>query len=439
MKKYIIPSLMGLALALFAVPSVFAHGQQQASATAKQPVNVTLWDIQTGLNQTMINTATQKFNQEHPNIHVVAEWFQNNPYKNKLRIALGAGNGPDIFYNWGGGPLHSFVKAGDAVSLTSYLNSHSSYKNKFPASVWGPVSFGGKVYGVPTQGMAAELLYYNKQMLDQYGLPQPTTFSNLMADVKGLRAHGIIPIGVAGKSEWPEMIWVQYLVDRIGGPSVFNAIANGKPGAWSNPAVIKALELCQELVKAHAFEPGFASVNASTSQVEALIAAKKAAMVAQGDWVYSTFLTDFNSFLKTGALAYAPMPAVNASYATQVVGAPSGYYSISNTSRHLNADMTYLQGADLNNYEVHFMIKKLGLVPPVKGVASLLNTGTPSGAFDGWLFKQISNAPQVQLYWDQYLPATTAKVMLTNISEIFLLQETPQQFAANMNQTLSNS
>lgn len=96
----------GIVACLFALPTaqVFAGGQgesQGASAASgsSAPVTVKLWDIQTQDDQQMIQTATEKFNKDHPNIHVVPEWFQNDPYKNKIRIALGAGNGPDNLFN----------------------------------------------------------------------------------------------------------------------------------------------------------------------------------------------------------------------------------------------------------------------------------------------------------------------------------------------------
>jgi len=434
MKKYLVLALsLGLFI-LMAAPMVFANGQQQSSASA--PVTVKLWDIRTQQDQQMMVTATDKFNQAHPNIKVVPEWFQNNPYKDKLRIALGAGNGPDIFYNWGGGPLRSYVDAKDVVNLSPQLNADPSWKDRYAPSVWGPVTVGGNIYGVPTEGMDAELLFYNKAILSKYNLPVPSTWAELMQDVTTLHANGIIPIGLAGKSEWPEMIWVQYLTDRIGGPAVFNAIAKGETGAWSNPAIIQALQLCQDLAKAHAFEPGFASVDASTNQAEALVAGNKAAMVAQGDWVFGTFKNNFASFYDTGALGYTAIPSVGSNpYGKQAVGAPSGYYSISATTKDVNAAVEYLKQVNLNDYVVKTMLTVTGRVPPVKGIAPQLKA-MKNGQFEVWLYDTITNAPEVQLYWDQYLSPTVAKQLLTNISEVFLLQETPQQFAQNMNKTL---
>jgi hypothetical protein len=48
-------------------------------------------------------------------------------------------------------------------------------------------------------------------------------------------------------------MYLEYLTDRIGGPGVFQAIELGKPNAWSNPAVVKALSDIQQLARAGAF------------------------------------------------------------------------------------------------------------------------------------------------------------------------------------------
>lgn len=296
-----------------------------------------------------------------------------------------------------------------------------------------------KIYGIPTQSMDAELLYYNKDILKSYNLPVPSTWAELMQDVKTLRDNNVTPIALAGKSGWPEMIWVQYLTDRVGGPDVFNAIAQGQQNAWSDPAVIKALTMCQDLVKANAFETGYAGVEVDTNQDIALVASGKAAFLAQGDWAYSIFKNSFSDFFNSGKLGFTAMPSENSRYADEVVGAPSNYYSISSTSKHVEPALEYLKQVNLNDFEVHTMLTKLGRIPPVKGIADQIKQ-LQNADFESWLYTTITKAPDVQLYWDQYLSPTQAKIMLTNMSNVFLMQETPQQYADAMNATLrSNS
>ncbi|WP_274650276.1 extracellular solute-binding protein [Paenibacillus humicola] len=445
--RVLVPALSGI-LAMSAIlsgcgsasqSSQPASGSDSTSSSGGKTGSVsklTLWDIQTQDSQKLIVDETDKFNKAHSDIQVTPQWFQNDPYKDKIRISLGAGNPPDIFYNWGGGPLADYVKAGDVVDLTSYLNADSAYKNKFIDSVWGPATVDGKIYGVPTEGSAGELLYYNKALFKKYNLDPPTTWDNLLKAVKVLKDNGIAPIALEGKSQWPEMIWVQYLTARLGGTQVFDKIAKGEPGSWSDPAILKALQYCQQLVDMGAFQTGYTSLDADKNESEPLIVTGKAGMIAQGSWVYSNFQTNYPDFVKSGDLGYTAFPTIDPQYGDIAVGAPSSYYSISSKSKNPEAAMTYLKEVSLNDDEVTAYINKLGAIPPVKNIDDQLKA-SPTADFQIWLHGIIAKAPTVQLYWDQYLSATLAKQLLDNISKVFIKQETPQQLVDNMNKNMA--
>src|SRR5690348_3312978 len=64
------------------------------------PVTVTVWDISQGLQEKEFVADADAFNKAHPDIHVQIQFFQNDPYKTKLQIAIGAHQGPDIFMGW---------------------------------------------------------------------------------------------------------------------------------------------------------------------------------------------------------------------------------------------------------------------------------------------------------------------------------------------------
>ena len=82
------------------------------------------------------------------------------------------------------------------------------------------------------------------------------------------------------------MMWLEYLLDRIGGPGVFDAIFANKPDAWSEPAVISTGQKVQELVKANGFIKGFSSIAADTKADQAVLYTGKAAMLLHGGWAY---------------------------------------------------------------------------------------------------------------------------------------------------------
>ncbi len=76
-----------------------------------------------------------------------------------------------------------------------------------------------------------------------------------------------------------------------------------------------------------------------------------------------------------------------------------------------------------------------GNVPPVQGLESQLSSASNSE----WLmynYNMAKNAPNFQLSWDQILSPKAAQASLTNLSQVFLNQISPETFSNNMNKTI---
>ncbi|WP_373278547.1 extracellular solute-binding protein [Alicyclobacillus shizuokensis] len=406
-----------------------------SSGSASEKTKITLWDIQTGDLQTVIKDMVNGFNEKHPKIDAQVQFFENDPYKQKLQVAMGAHNAPDIFFGWGGGILKSYIDAGDVYDLTSEYDKDPSWKNKFLPSVMKPVTFGGKIYGVPNNYVQPVFMFYNKSLFKQYNLTPPKTWDDLMRDVSVFKQHGIIPIALGGKDKWPDLMWEEYLVDRIGGPQVFNDIAAGKANAWSNPAVLKANKMIQQLVDAGAFEPGFSSVGQNDGSATALLYTGKAAMYLMGSWEFSTMQTNNKAFTQSD-LGWMPFPAVTGGKGdpNDIAGNPSNYYSIATDSKHKAAAVTFLKDAVLDDQTVKNFIKQ-GQVPPVAGIETELKNAD-NGNYMSFVYDLVKKAPNFQMSWDQALSPTEAQQLLTDLDKLFLKQMTPQQFSDDMNKYL---
>ncbi|EJY56466.1 extracellular solute-binding protein family 1 [Alicyclobacillus hesperidum URH17-3-68] len=424
-------SACGVSNASVQSAKVTTNATQAAASTGKQ--TVTIWDIQTGAAQQVVINMSNSFNKTHPNIQSQVQFFENDPYKQKIQIAMGAHNPPDIFVGWGGGTLAAYVKAGDVYNLTSALNADPSWKNRFLPSVMKPVTIGGKIYGVPNDNVQPVMMFYNKEIFKQYHLTPPSTWMQLLSDVKVLKSHGIAPISLGGKDEWPELMYEEYLVDRIGGPQVFDAVLSGKKNAWSNPAFIKANTMIQQLVNAGAFEPGFSSVSSNQSEDAALLYTNRAGLWLMGSWGFATILSNDKAFIQQGNLGWIPFPRIpgGKGNVNDIAGNPSNYYSISMASKNKAADVTFLKDAVLNNQNVKDWIS-IGDVPPVKGIESQLKH-TTYGGYLSFTYDLVKNAPNFQASWDQALPPAEAQELLTDLSKLFLNQMTPQQFSEDMN------
>lgn len=407
------------------------------TTTGSNTSTVTVWDIRTGSEQQAVQKTVSSFNSAHSNIHVVADFFQNDPYKQKLQVAMGAHNPPDIFFGWGGGVLKSYIDANDVYDLTSALNADSSWKNRFLPAVMSGVTFNGKIYGVPNSGMQPVLFFYNKNIFNQYHLSPPQTWNELLSVISTLKQHHVIPIALAGGSQWPYLMYEEYLVDRYGGPSAFDAVITNQANSWSQDAFMKANTAIQDLVTMGAFGSSYASTIADTNQDAALVYTGKAAMMLQGNWNFPVFVTNAPQLVQQGNLGWFPFPAVEggAGNPADIAGNPCNYYSISSASKAPQDSVTYLKDAVLSDANVSQLIS-LGDVPPVQGIASQLASAQNSD----WLqynYNLVQNAPHFQLSWDQALLPQQAQALLTNLSQLFLKQIAPQQFATNMNKTIS--
>jgi ABC-type glycerol-3-phosphate transport system substrate-binding protein len=71
--------------------------------------NFEVWAINYWVIDQFFPKFIQEWNQRNPNAQARLIQFENDPYKQRLFVALGAKSGPDVFYNWGGGVLESYA------------------------------------------------------------------------------------------------------------------------------------------------------------------------------------------------------------------------------------------------------------------------------------------------------------------------------------------
>lgn len=411
-------------------------GSQTTGSGGSSAGTVEVWDIRTGNEQKVVQAAAAAYNSAQSAVKVHLDFFENDPYKQKLQVAMGAKNPPDIFFGWGGGILKTYVNAGDVYDLTPDLTANPTWKNKFFPSVMSNAAFNGKFYGIPCAGMQTELFFYNKDIFSKYKLSPPTTWSELLNVVNVLKQNSLIPIALAGASQWPYLMYAEFLVDRIGGADVFKAVFNGQPNAWSDPAFIKANTMIQDLVKMGAFGTSYTSTNADSNQDAALVYTGKAGMMLQGNWNYSVFQTNAPDFLSAGKLGWFPFPAVEGGKGDpkDVYGNPCNFYSVASASKSTKNAVDYLKNGVMTDAMVKGFIN-VGDVPPVLGLESQL-AASPNGEWLTYNYNMAKNAPNFQLSWDQILSPSQAQASLTNLSQVFLNQITPEAFSSNMNKTI---
>ncbi|MCX4785105.1 extracellular solute-binding protein [Streptomyces sp. NBC_01221] len=351
-------------------------------------------------------------------------------YVNKLRSSMGSPSAPDVFFNWGGGSIKPYVDAKQLVDLSETVENDATLKDGFLPSIMTAGGLDGKIYGVPMRGMQPVMLFYNKTLFAENGVAAPKTWEDLQKVITTFKSKGITPFALGGSDKWPELMWMEYLLDRIGGPDVFRKIQNGDTSGWGDPAVLKAAQTVKELVDQGAFGKNFNSVDYGNGGAPTLLNKGKAAMHLMGSWEYSTQLGKAPEFAKKdlGWTAF-PTVAAGAGDPANVVGNPTNYWSVNARTKHKDAAIAFLKTMASEKYAKSLVDN--GDIPTTSNASSMLSS-SPNPRFAADQYQMVQKAPSFTLSWDQALESRYATPLLTEISKLFAGQSTPEQFVAAM-------
>ena len=174
----------------------------------------------------------------HPNVKIEITVLENEAFKTKMTTVMQSGEPPDIFQSWGGGVMNEYAKAGLLKDITADLDADGgAWRNTFSPGALG-------VYCLPGQELRRAVGHGHGRLLVQQGSVRqgrhhqlrPTTWTELLDDVKKLKAAGITPIALGEGDKWPGAIWWEYLVTRLGGQAAFEA-AYSRTGSFADAAV----------------------------------------------------------------------------------------------------------------------------------------------------------------------------------------------------------
>jgi raffinose/stachyose/melibiose transport system substrate-binding protein len=421
----------GLA-ALAATGSLAACGSGRSAGSSSAGAAMTMWGI-TG-DQPFIEPSVTEWNAAHADSKITANYFGTNDYKDKIRTAVSSAQAPTLIYTWGGGTMKSYVDASLIQDLTQPLTGKSAFLDKVLPSVLDGGKVDGKTYAVPLSASAPVLFYYNKTVLEKAGVEQPKTWDDLMTAVPKIKSAGFAPVSLGGGSKWPYLMWIEYLVDRIGGPDVFKRVLSNTEGAWSDPAVLQACQQIQELISAGGFADGYASVSADTNADLALMVTGRAAMLLQGAWAYDSIDGIGKSFVSDDKLGFGAFPAVSGGKGdpTNIAGNPSQFWAVSAKAspQQTAAAIDYFSSTLWTDAYIKGFADT-GNIPPVKDAGQLLPKGFPQGVYE-----MIQKAPNFQQSWDLALSPAASAAFWTQLDLLFNRSSTPQKFADAMNKTI---
>ena len=406
-------------IVLFATLSVLgAAGAPEAAATKGEKITLNVWHI--GVDATRheaILNGIARYEAANPNVKVVEQAIENDPYKTKLKTAMGGGNPPDLFITWGGGWLEEFIKAGKVLDISEKVKGVSNLYLEPGISIGASDN---KYYGLPiTCGPSS--VYYNRAMYEKYGLKEPTTLAEFEKNCDVLKANGIIPIALGNASKWPGAITFIYLSMRYGGSEVFLNAYNRNGATFENESFIKAGEKIQEWVRKGYYPQGMNGINYDTGGSRMLFYSGKAAHIIQTNGLLGACRSESPDFYENN-LGLFKFPVIEGAKgsADEIVGGGNAIHIYAGTKNPDEAFDLLVALSDVKYGQE--MIDTSSMISGVKGIE----------IDDELIQKQydvLMSAKVMQNFYDQYLPPAIAEVHKDTTQALFGLTATPAQAA----------
>lgn len=360
--------------------------------------------------------------QAKTNVKVNVTYIENDPYKTKLKTAMGSGEAPDIFHSWGGGWLQQFVNAGQVLEVTDQI---ADFKSQIPESAWGLDSFDGKVYGVPNS-LAGTALFYNKVMFQKYGLTAPKTWSDLENIVKVLKSHNVIPFALGNKSKWPGDLMFVYESMRLGGGQVYqNALARNGKNTFEDPSYINAGKMIQKEVDDGWFPKGTNGINHDTGGSRMLFYTEKAGMMVMTTGLIANCRDENQDFYKN-KLALCAFPTIDgaAGNAGDVL-CGNNAYSISKNCKNPDDAMAFIKYFSTDP-EINNELANQG------GTLVALKTAKIEDSILKQSIDIQTNSSYMQNFYDQGMPTELGTLAMDTTQALYGKTITPEEAAKQM-------
>jgi len=195
-------------------------------------------------DSTFFEEVVANYEEQNPNINIDMEVVSNDPFKEKIKIILGTENAPDVFFTWPGEFTNRFIRAGQVMDLTSYMED--GWGDTLIDSVVEPFRYEGKVYGAPYR-LDAKVFVYNTKIFEEVGVEEPETFDEFLTVLEKIDNAGYIPIAFGNMFPWAVSHYMGQLNAYCVPYDVYMEDLDPAVGDFAHPGYLMALEKYEQL------------------------------------------------------------------------------------------------------------------------------------------------------------------------------------------------
>ncbi|GFN32829.1 extracellular solute-binding protein [Paenibacillus xylaniclasticus] len=390
-----------------------SNGGASADTTKDKKVTITFQNIYpdpSTPSAKVMDKIVKQYMAEHPNVKIELDSLNTDQQKAKLKTQAASKEVPDITIVNPAAQMKDYVDAGLFAPLNDVLDKNG-LRDTFQEGILDWYSFNDNVYALP-DGNNIGVMFYNKKLFTEAGIAAaPTTFDELLADVKLLKDKGITPIVAGEKDTWTGSFLFMNILLRTNGPGFLQSVVDGTKD-FNDPAFTEAVDAFQQLVQAGAFQDGATSMDYNAA--ENLFKTGKAAMYYMGTW--SAGAVD-QSEIGPDAGVFK-FPTVNGKGdLDEYMLAPGSGFAVSANSKHLEETKDFLNYFMLQYPKVSFE-EKNALTVAQKVDGDLAAAGYSP------LQIEIANMKSAvkggDLSFDNTMNPATSQIHLTSIQNLFV-------------------
>jgi ABC-type glycerol-3-phosphate transport system substrate-binding protein len=226
------------------------------------------------------------FQRAYPNIKVDVLWG-GREVLTKVRAALTAGDPPDLVDMDADDVFATIIATGQAEPLDDVIgakvwNEEKTIGDVVPRPYLETFRRDGRSYLLPTLVFTSGF-HYDATMFSKLGVAAPTTWDEFLNVVRTLKGKGIAPLA-SDNANVLNAYYYYWLAVRHAGPGGLLKAAGDKTGSgWDSPALLKAAQDLETLVKLQPFQSGHTGSKWPAAQQG--WAQGQTAMIMNGSWL----------------------------------------------------------------------------------------------------------------------------------------------------------
>jgi raffinose/stachyose/melibiose transport system substrate-binding protein len=428
--------LVAAAIGIAATITVALSGCSGSGGTGgRQTLQFWFWGAPPAQQQTMRKVLVDGFNKSQSKYALQVTF--NNAVDKNVQVALSANKGPDIVY--GSGPSFSaaYAAQGKLADMTPYAKQNG-WEDRILPSMYKAGTVHGKLYSLPNS-IEDIGVFYNRKVLDKLGVPVPTTYADLVADMDKAAATGLYP-SVTGNQGWKPVNqnYISLFLSQVaGGDTVYKALKGEIP--WTDPAFVKAVNASADFYKkGYLGGKDYSTLNFDQS-VQLLSKGKSPFFI--GPTLEFQFASNYfnDEAGNVGDIGYMAFPSIDPSR-------PNPYATLGTTaSLSINAASKNKDGAaQVINYMMsEKFTQEMNKTWPGYWAVPLKNFNLDANSYTGLSKPFVSaikdtisgvNKGNFGYFVGTFFPPATA-AEFTNIDSVWLGQESAEDFLQKVNTT----